>query len=76
MPIMIQPPIQRGITVLNRELFRREVSAIGIRVSSRSIAKFLKVLNKYVLNSCWFWILLSYKAFLYAETVSCSINQS
>jgi hypothetical protein len=47
---MIPPPIQRGITVLNRELFRREVSVVGVRVPSNLTAKFLKELNKYVLN--------------------------
>ncbi|GES76757.1 tRNA methyltransferase Trm5 [Rhizophagus clarus] len=47
---MIPPPIQRGMTVLNRELFRREVSVIGVRVPTSLTAKFLKVLNKELFN--------------------------
>ncbi|CAG8574623.1 15048_t:CDS:10 [Funneliformis caledonium] len=47
---MIPPPIQRGMIVLNRELFRHEVSVVGIRVPTSSTAKFLKVLNKELFN--------------------------
>ncbi|RIA96453.1 Met-10+ like-protein [Glomus cerebriforme] len=47
---MIPPPIQRGMTVLNRDLFRRDVSVIGVRVPTSLTAKFLKVLNKELFN--------------------------
>ncbi|CAB4483974.1 unnamed protein product [Rhizophagus irregularis] len=47
---MIPPPIRHGMTVLNRELFRREISVIGVRIPTSLTAKFLKVLNKELLN--------------------------
>ncbi|KAF0553532.1 tRNA guanine37-N1-methyltransferase [Gigaspora margarita] len=47
---MFLPPVQHGATVLNRELFRRTVDVIGVRVPTSSVAKFLKVLNKDLFN--------------------------
>ncbi|CAI2180285.1 15732_t:CDS:10 [Funneliformis geosporum] len=47
---MIPAPIQRGMIVLNRELFQHKISVIGIRVPANSTAKFLKVLNKELFN--------------------------
>ncbi|CAG8791742.1 8033_t:CDS:2, partial [Gigaspora rosea] len=47
---MFLPPVQHGATVLNRELFRRTVDVIGVRVPTNSVAKFLKVLNKDLFN--------------------------
>jgi hypothetical protein len=75
---MIPPPIQRGMTVLNRELFRREVSVIGVRVPTSLTAKFLKVLNKYVLK---YWPILGMFDYLrltayFFEIEICSTNQS
>ncbi|CAG8458110.1 22998_t:CDS:10 [Dentiscutata erythropus] len=47
---MFLPPVQHGATVLNREIFRRTVEVIGVRVPTNSVAKFLKVLNKDLFN--------------------------
>ncbi|CAG8493209.1 2991_t:CDS:10 [Cetraspora pellucida] len=47
---MFLPPVQHGTTVLNRELFRRTVEVIGVRVPTNSVAKFLKVVNKDLFN--------------------------
>ena len=45
---MISPPICRGLTTLERELFHKSLEVVGIRVPVNSIAKFVKALNKLV----------------------------
>jgi hypothetical protein len=73
---MIPPPIRHGMTVLNRELFRREISVIGVRIPTSLTAKFLKVLNKYVFKVLVnFGSVPSFTVYFF-ETENCSINQS
>ncbi|ORY02240.1 hypothetical protein K493DRAFT_208503 [Basidiobolus meristosporus CBS 931.73] len=47
---MIAPPLQRSMTVLNRDVFQNTLKLIAIRVPTQSIGKYMKLLSKELLN--------------------------
>ena len=44
--MLLSPPIQRGIKVLDKELFKRTIEVIGVCVPVNSISKFMKILQE------------------------------
>ncbi|CAJ0747226.1 10189_t:CDS:10, partial [Entrophospora sp. SA101] len=48
--MMFSPPIQRGIKALDKELFKRTIEVIGVRVPINSISKFTKTLKEDLFN--------------------------
>lgn len=42
----IAPPVHRGMTVLNREAFKKCIETLGIRVPAKKVGLFMKTLEK------------------------------